>query len=125
MDKDGQSKPRRIVERSTMIYCSKKHADCSFQVGSDEESQVVTAHKLILAMSSSVFDTMFYGSLPEDQTPIIVPDIEPEIFEAMLRYIYMEVVDVDATEDILELWVAAEKYLLLVLRINVLINCFF
>jgi len=46
--------------------------------------QIIKAHKTFLAMRSPVFETMFYGSLPQPQ-PITIPDIQPEVFKHLLQ----------------------------------------
>lgn len=113
MSEDWQSKTKHVVERSSQILASMELSDCAFLVGCEAEQEVIEAHKLILAMSSSVFKTMFYGSLPETQTQITVPDIEPETFWEMLNYIYTEKTNLVKVEKILRLWAAAMKYQLL------------
>jgi len=45
------------------------------------------AHKLVLAMRSSVFEAMFYGSMVEVNGQVTITDIERHIFDLMLRYV--------------------------------------
>ncbi|KAJ7964570.1 BTB/POZ and MATH domain-containing protein [Quillaja saponaria] len=61
--------------------------DIVFQVGSES----FKAHKLILAARSPVFRAQFFG-LVGDPTldKVVVEDIEPFIFKAMLLYIYTD-----------------------------------
>ena len=63
-------------------------ADVYFNVGADigEEVRQIPAHKYVLSTSSTVFYAMFYGGLAEPRDVIDVPDVEPEAFLAMLRY---------------------------------------
>ena len=46
-----------------------------------------SVHKLILALMSPVFQTMFYGNLPENGSTIVVKDVTPDAFQGMLRYL--------------------------------------
>jgi len=41
---------------------------------------------MFLAMTSPVFETMFYGNVPQPQ-PIIIPDMQASIFKDLLQYI--------------------------------------
>ncbi|KAL6131514.1 hypothetical protein ACLB2K_069889 [Fragaria x ananassa] len=59
--------------------------DVVFQVG-DEEFK---AHKLILAARSPVFKAQFFGHLGDSSVDkVVVKDVEPFIFKAMLLFIY-------------------------------------
>ena len=58
------------------------HTDVEFRVG--DAGELIRAHKLILMMRSPVFDRMFYGPVPQSN-PVVIPDIEPEAFRALLR----------------------------------------
>lgn len=48
-------------------------------------TQIIPAHKYVLATGSSVFYAMFYGGLPENKRDIEVPDVEPAAFLALLK----------------------------------------
>lgn len=56
--------------------------DVSFQVG--HEQKIIKAHKLILATRSSVFHTMFEGSVPETDN-IVISDVDADSFNLFLR----------------------------------------
>ena len=48
--------------------------------------QEIKAHKLILAMSSPVFEAMFYSVLAnKEDKPIEILDITPSAFNTMLK----------------------------------------
>ncbi|XP_053373261.1 BTB/POZ domain-containing protein 6-like [Mercenaria mercenaria] len=82
--------------------------DVTFLVG-NEKKEEVKAHKFIFANRSPVFYATFCGSLAESSNTIHVPDIEPEIFRALLRFIYTE----DSTineENAMSLLYSAKKY---------------
>lgn len=65
--------------------------DVSFRVGGGtEEPEVIRAHRLMLAMFSSVFEIMFMGGPFIEKSicltdPIELPDIHPSAFKNMLK----------------------------------------
>jgi len=60
--------------------------DVTFQVGVDNSARSISAHKYILASRSPVFFAMLFGNLAKDNNEmIVVPDISPDAFMAMLR----------------------------------------
>ncbi|XP_043468165.1 speckle-type POZ protein-like isoform X2 [Leptopilina heterotoma] len=68
------------------------------------------AHKTILILRSPVFAAMFKSKMTEEQTSTVeIKDINPTIFQKMLRFIYTEKVE-DLDESAAELYYAAEKY---------------
>lgn len=87
---------------NNQIYC-----DVTFKVGT--AGKEVKAHKYVLASRSSVFAAMLYGSLSEANDVIAVPDIEAEIFNILLKFLYFEDHGIDETTVITTLY-AAEKY---------------
>ena len=72
------------------------------------------AHKTILAARSEVFAAMFQNPTKENLTnQIKIEDIEPEVFYALLRFIYTGRVLFDKMESMAAgLFIAADKYLL-------------
>lgn len=48
-------------------------------------TQIIPAHKYVLATASSVFYAMFYGGLAECKQEIEVPDVEPSAFLTLLK----------------------------------------
>ena len=72
------------------------------------------AHKSILAARSEVFAAMFQHRMKEKLTnQIEIEDIEPEVFHALLRFIYTGRVLFDKMESMAAgLFIAADKYLL-------------
>ena len=81
--------PDNWESRKTQATCSRYmleneiHCDVSFRVGQDGE--LFRAHKLILAQRTAVFDRMLFGSDVDQKSPILIPDIEPAAFRAILR----------------------------------------
>ncbi|XP_035210749.1 BTB/POZ domain-containing protein 3-like [Stegodyphus dumicola] len=83
-------------------------ADVTFEVGA--EAKPFKAHKLILALASPVFEAMFYGGLAEKGEKVVIPDIAPEGFDFLLRYIYTEEVSFKNASEAFMTCTAAEKY---------------
>ncbi|RWR80395.1 BTB/POZ and MATH domain-containing protein 4 isoform X1 [Cinnamomum micranthum f. kanehirae] len=94
-------------------------SDITFDVGGER----LHAHKLVLAARSPVFRAKFFDGMDEDEHQIIVTDLEPRVFKAMLHFIYRDTLIEDedlvasssfvsSTSDTLagKLLVAADKY---------------
>ncbi|ONK68877.1 uncharacterized protein A4U43_C05F16970 [Asparagus officinalis] len=64
------------------------------QEGSDIVFDVVGekfhAHKLVLAARSPVFKASFYDGESEEKSEIVITDLEPKVFKAMLHFIYWD-----------------------------------
>lgn len=82
-------------------------SDCSFSVG----EKIFKAHKLILGISSPVFEAMFYGPLSTEKD-IMITDIEPDVFQLILNYIYTDNVEITSTDQAFDLLYASKKYFL-------------
>lgn len=68
------------------------------------------AHKFILALRSSVFEAMFYGSEADKQeTEIVIRDVRATTFRILLRYMYTDSVEFDGNT-VLHVLYAAKKY---------------
>ncbi|XP_058448662.1 BTB/POZ domain-containing protein 2-like [Malaya genurostris] len=85
--------------------------DCQFLVGTESNCKLIGAHKLILCMSSPVFQAMLRGQLAENEDTIQVPDIEPLIFEWLLKYIYTDDITKGSVDETCKLYYAADKYM--------------
>jgi len=78
----------------------------------------VSAHKLVLALSSPVFKVQLFGGWSNDEVPIVVTDVTFRAFRALVDYIYgkpldrafFDVLGLEAAVRVLELAYAAEKY---------------
>jgi len=59
---------------------------------------------------------MFYSDLAETNDPIPIPDIQPKVFNILLKYIYTDTDDIKIRmldiETVYELWYCANKYIL-------------
>ncbi|XP_052802975.1 BTB/POZ domain-containing protein 6-like [Mya arenaria] len=84
-------------------------ADVEFVVGGGKKTEVIKAHKVILASRSAAFFTMFMRDERKDCGQIIVDDIEPTAFKTILRYIYTDQAEV-TTKTATALLHAARKY---------------
>ena len=60
------------------VFC-----DVEFKVG--EEEELIKAHKLLLTSRSPVFEGMLLGKLQETKSPLVIPDVDPAVFKALLR----------------------------------------
>lgn len=109
---DWQNNYQKIRDRGQHLLDSEKWADCRFLVGTPPNQKLLQGHKLILAMASPVFERMFYGNLPDKTDPIVIPDVQPEAFHAMLEYIYSDKIDIRSFDKACELCYVAKKYLL-------------
>lgn len=87
---DWQSSTQQISERGQYLLETGQWSDCKFIVGQEPHQQTLEAHKLFLAMSSPVFEAMFFGGIPEKNDVIPIRDVQPEAFKAMLEYIYTD-----------------------------------
>ena len=80
MDWQTNKAPTECIE---YLLKNEAFSDVVFEVGENHER--IKAHKLILAMRSPVFERMFYGALPEKDEPILIEDLKPDAFKALLR----------------------------------------
>lgn len=112
MDLDWQNSLTEIKDRGQYLLHSEKWADCRFLVGTPPNQRIISGHKLLLAMASPVFERMFFGNLPDKTDPIIIPDVQPEAFEAMLEYIYTDRITIGSFDKACELCYVAKKYML-------------
>lgn len=95
--------------RYERLLLSQNHTDCIFKIGCKE----FRCHKLILSTASPVFETMFYGSIPEKET-IEIRDMSARTFNMLINFVYTARIDFEneSIEDIFELYYGAEKYFL-------------
>ncbi|XP_015609976.1 BTB/POZ domain-containing protein 2-like [Cephus cinctus] len=109
---DWQITKQRVAERGQYLLESGQWSDCKFIVGQEPHQQELQGHKLFLAMSSPVFEAMFFGGMAEKNDPIPIRDVQPEAFKALLQYIYTDDVDLGSFELACELCYCAKKYML-------------
>lgn len=75
---------KSVTECNKYMFLKQLYCDVTFRVG--RAGMEIKAHKYVLASRSNVFEVMLFGSLSETSDVIDVPDIEAEIFDAMLRF---------------------------------------
>lgn len=96
-----------LYDRVKKLLVSYEWSDCSFSVAGTK----IKAHKLLLGISSPVFEAMFYGPLSSDDD-IMITDIQPDIFQLILNYIYTDTVEISTIDQAFELLYASRKYML-------------
>ncbi|KAL3859328.1 hypothetical protein ACJMK2_009553 [Sinanodonta woodiana] len=89
-------------------YMLENHVACDITFYVGKQRQEITAHKYVLVSRSSVFYAMLCGPLQETGQ-IDMPDIEPYVFQHLLRFMYCEEFEPNG-ESILALLYAAKKY---------------
>lgn len=103
----SNSNQTSLYGRVKKLLVSYEWSDCNFSV-SDTKFQ---AHKLILGISSPVFEAMFYGPL-SNTNDIVITDIQPDTFQLVLNYVYTDDVEITCIEQAFELLYASRKYIL-------------
>ncbi|XP_058824697.1 BTB/POZ domain-containing protein 2-like [Topomyia yanbarensis] len=100
-----------VRSRQQHLLTEQIWVDCHFRVGSETNDKLIGAHKFILCLSSPVFQAMLRGGLAVNDETIHVPDVEPLIFERLLKYIYTDEVTVESVDEACQLYYAADKYI--------------
>ena len=92
------------------LFNSMQFSDVIFKV----RGRDFPAHKSILSARSEVFAAMFQHPTKENLTnQIEIEDIEPDVFQELLRFVYTGRVQVDKLETMAAgLFIAADKYLM-------------
>ncbi|KAF8662692.1 hypothetical protein HU200_056297 [Digitaria exilis] len=98
--------PSNMLDNLGELLESGKRSDVTFKV----KEEVIHAHKFVLAMRSPVFEAELYGPMTKDKKrqSITVEDMEPDVFMALLWFIYtdslpaMEDLDLAENEDLVK-----------------------
>ena len=88
-------------------------ADITFIVGPGPAPRRVPAHRYVLATGSTVFYAMLYGGLAVSDTDteeVVVPDVDPDAFLAMLKYLYCDDIQLEP-DTVLATLYSAKKYI--------------
>ncbi|XP_014244392.1 BTB/POZ domain-containing protein 2-like [Cimex lectularius] len=109
---DWQNNVKSLAQRAKFLLHNQILCDCTFLLSGEE----IKCHKLFLASTSPVFYTMFYGQLPQPDKPIIITDIEENIFHDMLGYIYEDKLELTNYKHACQVYNAAQKYIILPLQ---------
>ena len=88
LDPDWQVSKKCIKERTAVMFNNELIADVHFIVGSGSNQRRIPAHKFIMVTGSPVFYAMFYGGLAEDKKEVTIPDVDPQAFFNLLRWVY-------------------------------------
>ena len=69
------------------------------------------AHRYVLATGSTVFYAMLYSGLADKEAEeIVVPDVDPNAFLAMLKYLYCDDIQLEL-DTVLATLYSAKKYI--------------
>lgn len=117
-----------IKDRMATIFNCELLADVHFIVGKNSDITRFPAHKFVLSIGSAVFDAMFNGALTKAnelknklehestvssanniETQIELPDVEPEAFKTLLRFLYLDEIQIGPDNVLATLYVA-KKY---------------
>jgi len=110
-DPNWQSNKATVRERNSAMFNNVLMADITFIVGPPASPRRVPAHRYVLATGSTVFCAMLYGGLSDkDKDEIVVPDVDPEAFLAMLKYLYCDDIQLEP-DTVLATLYAAKKYI--------------
>ncbi|XP_035230032.1 speckle-type POZ protein-like B [Stegodyphus dumicola] len=89
------------------LYNSGNLTDISIEVG----SKTFRAHKFILSERSSVFSRMFQTKMRESKKNIVrIGDVEDDIMDELLLYMYSGYLEKPLAETVDQLYTAADKY---------------
>jgi len=101
-----------LTQNLEQLFSNRLGADVCFVTAGME----IKAHKAILSARSPVFAAMLRSGMKESvENRVEINDIAPDIFEALLRFIYTDRVDLTQV-DAKDLLAAANKYLLPLLK---------
>ncbi|XP_046449858.1 TD and POZ domain-containing protein 1-like [Daphnia pulex] len=98
---------QHVLDHLLTLWNTKTLSDVTFNC----QGKSIKAHTLILASGSPVLAAMFQLNLRENQEKVVeINDINPEVFEELLCYIYTGNFNSGRNVDAAELFVAADKY---------------
>jgi BTB/POZ domain-containing protein 3/6 len=110
-DPNWQSNKATVRDRNSAMFNNSLMADIHFLVGPTDGQRRVPAHKYVLATGSTVFYAMLYGGLSDSQAEdIVVPDVDPDAFLAMLRYLYCDEISLEP-DNVLATLYTGKKYI--------------
>jgi len=73
---------RTVIECNRFMLENQINADVIFLCGLHREA--ISAHKYMLVARSSVFQSIFCGTISEERDKIPVSDVEPDTFRSLL-----------------------------------------
>ena len=109
---DWQTTKGTVRERTAFLFNNSLMSDIAFVLTDPDGIQVrVPAHKLVLAISSPVFEAMFYGELAEKRREIELPDTERPYLLEFLRFLYSDEPEL-TTDNAFGVLYLAQKYIM-------------
>jgi len=110
-------RPLNIAEFVSRLAGQDDFSDVTFVVGKGKKQRAVPGHRIILAASSPLFETMLYppkfpdyeGKEDEEDLTILIPDEDPDIFQALLEGVYSDKVELN-TSNLMPLIEISKKY---------------
>jgi len=117
VEENWQSKCSAIAERTSFVFNTELLSDVKFVVrASSGESEskrsrkMIPDRKFVLAISSPVFYTMFYGQMVETKDSTELPHCECESLLEMFRYLYSDKVNLSKS-NVMQVLYLANKYM--------------
>ena len=113
VDENWQTKYQSISQRTKFVFNNELLSDVKFVVpvsNGESETNVIPAHKFVLAISSPVFCAMFYGQMAETTDSIELPDCDYESLLELFRYMYSDEVNLTGS-NVLHVLYLAKKYM--------------
>ena len=110
-DPNWQSNKSSVRERNFSMFNNSLMADIFFLVGPPPAPRRIPAHRYVLATGSTVFYAMLYGGLADREAEeVTVPDVDPDAFLAMLKYLYCDDIHLEP-DTVLATLYSAKKYI--------------
>jgi BTB/POZ domain-containing protein 3/6 len=110
-DPNWQSNKSSVRERNSAMFNNSLMADIHFLVGPASAPKRIPAHRYVLATGSTVFYAMLYGGLADAECDdIAVPDVDPDAFLGLLKYLYCDDIYLEP-DTVLAMLYAAKKYI--------------
>ncbi|KAK3718762.1 hypothetical protein QZH41_003788 [Actinostola sp. cb2023] len=107
-----QTELSTVRQRNEYAFNKSLFCDVKFSVVDVNGDKVtMPANKYILAISSPVFEAMFYGQLAETKPTIDLPDCTKEGLHELMRYMYSDEVNLTGS-NVMEVLYLAEKYMI-------------
>eukprot|EP00512_Aurantiochytrium_limacinum_P009530 CAMPEP_0171543530 /NCGR_PEP_ID=MMETSP0960-20121227/2984_1 /TAXON_ID=87120 /ORGANISM="Aurantiochytrium limacinum, Strain ATCCMYA-1381" /LENGTH=830 /DNA_ID=CAMNT_0012091213 /DNA_START=307 /DNA_END=2799 /DNA_ORIENTATION=- len=100
--------PPKLLSDLSKLIDHEQFSDVTFMV----ENRPIRAVRALLAARSEHFRALLFGGMREDAATIIeLPDIQYEVFRAVIEYLYTDSVDI-TSELAVPLLIASERYIL-------------
>ncbi|XP_014241566.1 kelch-like protein 30 [Cimex lectularius] len=114
---DWRDSNKSLSEKIKHIFQTFLYTDVVLVVCNGTEKKEFKVHELILRLASNVFDVALNGPFKESSTKTIeIHQIDPEIFNLFLEFIYFDKVLLTSVEQSIELYNVAHRYMTLPLK---------